>query len=229
MKKTEQQVGTMLADTILALCRNTLPYNDQFNVEGLLAITLDNNEIFLVNINEKIEKERISQRKSTGQVQKRTAQHSEEGSSENDSDLEASPSAKRKRKRPRKKTRSPEKESPGDLSDRDNINDNVSEHEDILSVKAEADNSGNDSDDECDGDVSFVKQEMQQSSPCMFADDRTFENNLPFGMFSPSSQAAAVDQSFSQTPTAADLAFQASALAASSAVRIILNISMGEG
>ena len=60
LKQAETQVRSMLADTILALCRNTLPYQAQVSIEGLLGITIDHKEIFLVNVNETIKKEKTS-------------------------------------------------------------------------------------------------------------------------------------------------------------------------
>ncbi len=52
LKKTENAIHVMLTDTILALCRNTLPYRGQLAIDGLLGITLDDEEIFLVSIKE---------------------------------------------------------------------------------------------------------------------------------------------------------------------------------
>ncbi len=46
------QVREVLRDSIKLLCKNTLKYDREFSVEGLLGITIDNQEIFLVNIND---------------------------------------------------------------------------------------------------------------------------------------------------------------------------------
>ncbi len=56
LKKRESQVQVMLCDTIVALCRNKLPWKCQLSVEGLIGVTLDNEEIFLVNLREHITK-----------------------------------------------------------------------------------------------------------------------------------------------------------------------------
>merc|ERR1712178_27493 len=53
MKPDQERVKNLLTDTISMLCRNGLAYNDELKIEGLLGITIDNNEVFLININDK--------------------------------------------------------------------------------------------------------------------------------------------------------------------------------
>jgi len=48
----EVRVRGLLNDTVGLLCRNGLTYSDTLRVEGLIGITLDNNRVFLVHINE---------------------------------------------------------------------------------------------------------------------------------------------------------------------------------
>ena len=50
MKPDQERVRNLLMDTVGLLCRNGLSYRDTLKVEGLLGITLDNNEVFLVPI-----------------------------------------------------------------------------------------------------------------------------------------------------------------------------------
>lgn len=45
LKKTENQIKIMLADTILAMCSSTVNYNSEICVEGLLGVTIDNQEV----------------------------------------------------------------------------------------------------------------------------------------------------------------------------------------
>ena len=113
LKKAESQMRTMLSDTILALCRNTLPYSAEVSIEGLLGITLDNKEIFLVNINETLQKDGVSSEKHS---QKETGKHkrkSESGESDysssqdEQSDSQSAHSAKRRRRRKRRKRAAP--------------------------------------------------------------------------------------------------------------------------
>ena len=51
------QIREVLRDTIKLLCKNGLKYNTEFTVEGLLGITIDGNDIVLVNINEAFSRE----------------------------------------------------------------------------------------------------------------------------------------------------------------------------
>ncbi len=100
---------TMLSDTILALCRNTLPYEAQVCIEGLIGITIDDKEILLVNINELIQREGFVKKSSnkSQQAQKRKTDSGESDNSssqDEDSDLHKRNGAKRrKRKRRRSK------------------------------------------------------------------------------------------------------------------------------
>ena len=52
MKPDQERVKNLLTDTVSLLCRNGLAYQDELKVEGLIGITLDNNEVFLVHINQ---------------------------------------------------------------------------------------------------------------------------------------------------------------------------------
>ncbi|KAK2162103.1 hypothetical protein LSH36_104g05061 [Paralvinella palmiformis] len=53
--KTEQErIKALLRETITLLCRNGLTFKSQFSVEALIGITLDEDDVFLVSINESI-------------------------------------------------------------------------------------------------------------------------------------------------------------------------------
>ena len=43
---------TLLVEAISTLCRNGLHYVDELTVEGLIGITLDKKDVFLVNVKE---------------------------------------------------------------------------------------------------------------------------------------------------------------------------------
>ncbi len=114
LQKADHVVKTMLSDTILALCRNTLPYEGEVLVEGLLGITLDNKEIFLVNINETIQREGykrkppVSGGEKLAKKRKTDSELSDDSSSQDeDSDSQKRNGAKRKK---RKRRRSKDKE-----------------------------------------------------------------------------------------------------------------------
>lgn len=57
MKPDQEQVKQMLTETILLLCKNGLHFQKQMTVQGLLGVTLDNTDIFMIHLNEVIEPE----------------------------------------------------------------------------------------------------------------------------------------------------------------------------
>ncbi len=54
MKPDQERVRHLLTDTVTLLCKNGLQFNKEIKVQGLLGITLDQNEVFLVHIDETI-------------------------------------------------------------------------------------------------------------------------------------------------------------------------------
>ena len=53
MKADQERVCNLLTDTVTLLCKNGLQYQTELRVQGVLGITLDNNDVFIVHINEK--------------------------------------------------------------------------------------------------------------------------------------------------------------------------------
>ena len=53
----ETNMGELLTEAITALCKSTLSYRREFHVEGLIGITLDSEQILLVNLNNVIRKD----------------------------------------------------------------------------------------------------------------------------------------------------------------------------
>ena len=53
MKADQERVRNLLTDTVALLCKNGLQYQTELRVQGVLGITLDNNDVFIVHINEK--------------------------------------------------------------------------------------------------------------------------------------------------------------------------------
>ena len=53
-KNDQERVTQLLTDAITVLCKNGLSYDSQFCIEGLLGITLDEREVFLVKIDETV-------------------------------------------------------------------------------------------------------------------------------------------------------------------------------
>ena len=88
-KSAENSVKVLLRDTILALCRNTLAYRSKVSVEGLIGVTLDEDEIILVSIND---------------YRGEDAKDKEESSDSESSDSEAGGTSKKKKRRRRKRS-----------------------------------------------------------------------------------------------------------------------------
>ena len=55
MRPEQQRVKQLLTEAISSLCRNSLQFKEDVQVEGLLGITLDKRDIFLVSINETVD------------------------------------------------------------------------------------------------------------------------------------------------------------------------------
>ena len=64
MKTDLGRVRGLLTEAITMLCKSSLVYRAEFSIEGLLGITLDNNEVFLVNINEKVQELKLGTKRA---------------------------------------------------------------------------------------------------------------------------------------------------------------------
>ena len=53
-KQDQEHVKALLTEAITVLCKNGLGFESQLNIEALIGITLDKDEVFLVNINETV-------------------------------------------------------------------------------------------------------------------------------------------------------------------------------
>ena len=54
LKPEQDRVRTLLQDTITLLCKNGLTYQSEFDIRALIGITLDKEEVFLVDIKETV-------------------------------------------------------------------------------------------------------------------------------------------------------------------------------
>jgi len=52
MKPDQERIKALLADTVTLLCRNGLHFRQQLRVQGVLGITVDDSDVFIVHINE---------------------------------------------------------------------------------------------------------------------------------------------------------------------------------
>lgn len=57
MGSENERVKTLLMDTVTLLCKNSLKYQHELCIEGLLGIKLDMNDVFFVHISEKFTKQ----------------------------------------------------------------------------------------------------------------------------------------------------------------------------
>ncbi len=48
------KISSFLTEAVVEICKSSLSYRSQFSVEGLLGVTLDNDKVFLININETV-------------------------------------------------------------------------------------------------------------------------------------------------------------------------------
>ena len=147
VKKTESEnlISAMLSETILALCRNTLSHRRKFSIEGLLGITLDDEEIFLVNIKETIAKGSVLH-SSQGLANKSASEASFHGSDDFSGNLK-----KRKLKNSQDKDRDGDKSSSAKLEEAESI--------EPVQIKREK----LDSDDE-----SYIKREYSEGDDASF-------------------------------------------------------------
>ena len=54
LPKEKERIKQLLAESITVLCKNSLNYQEDFTIEGLLGITLDSSDVFLININQQL-------------------------------------------------------------------------------------------------------------------------------------------------------------------------------
>lgn len=55
------RVKKLLTEAVTLLCKNSIPYGAELNIEGLLGITVDASDVYLVNINEKVKNDANSE------------------------------------------------------------------------------------------------------------------------------------------------------------------------
>ena len=65
-KADQARITALLTEAITVLCKNGLAYQAEFSIEGLLGITLDKQDIFLINIKETVQRELHRKAKQDG-------------------------------------------------------------------------------------------------------------------------------------------------------------------
>lgn len=54
MKPDQMRLTTLLKDTVILLCKNGLNFQTTLRIEGVLGITIDNSDVFIVHLNESV-------------------------------------------------------------------------------------------------------------------------------------------------------------------------------
>ena len=62
LQKVENEIKTILADTILAMCGSRLDCNSEISIEGTLGVVIDKSEVILVQVNKKMKKGKDNRR-----------------------------------------------------------------------------------------------------------------------------------------------------------------------
>ena len=58
-KEEQHRLRSLLVNALTVICRSSLGFRRKFTIEGLLGITLDEQDIILVNVNELVHKDSI--------------------------------------------------------------------------------------------------------------------------------------------------------------------------
>ena len=139
MRPEQKRVKQLLTEAITLLCRNSLQFKEEVTVEGLLGITLDKSDIFLVSIHETIQS---SLREGAAEVraEKRSVDNGQDGHT---------PKKRRRRRGSREGSSSPPP-SPSEIFDSDSNTDAPpKESSDRVNIKSEK--TGDDADSSQDG------------------------------------------------------------------------------
>ena len=78
MRPEQQRVKQLLTEAITLLCRNSLQFKEDVTVEGLLGITLDKSDIFLVSIHETVQ-QTLREGAAEVRAEKRSVDNNEDG------------------------------------------------------------------------------------------------------------------------------------------------------
>ena len=182
IKEEQERVRTLLSDTITLLCRNGLTFKSEFNISALIGITLDKDDVFLVDIRETI---------------KNAAAEAEASDAESDALSNASRDRKshKKRKRRRKQDRGRESESGGSgaESEHEPLQQSDSEEPPQKNIKHEGEE-----DDEDSQDLVFVKDEpgiTNAASSLSFSNAQQISQQTFAGLPSQGNTSGAMDHS----------------------------------
>ena len=69
MREEQERLKKLLHDTVSMLCRNSIVYEHGLRIEGVIGITVDDNDVFLIHINDTFGESRDSAPRDTGYCQ----------------------------------------------------------------------------------------------------------------------------------------------------------------
>ena len=102
--REHERLARMLKESITLMCKSSLSYGLELNIEGLLGITVDKKDIFLVNINESFQTDTQKQSEKAPAERQSLAQkrgHSDGAEVKEEGRETPSPSARKRRPRRR--------------------------------------------------------------------------------------------------------------------------------
>ena len=61
LKPDQERLKKMIKETLTLLCKNGLAFDVHFSIEALIGVTLDDKDVFLVNINELVKSDKATE------------------------------------------------------------------------------------------------------------------------------------------------------------------------
>ena len=69
LKPDQERVKKMIKETLTLLCKNGLAFDLHFSIEALIGVTLDDKDVFLVNINELVKSDKVPEADGSSEEQ----------------------------------------------------------------------------------------------------------------------------------------------------------------
>ena len=102
MSLEHERLVRMLKESISLMCKSSLNYNLELSVEGLLGITLDKKDIFLVNINECFKSDNVTAEPEESEEERHTSRKRSQSETIEIKGEDEGPSSCHKRRRRRR-------------------------------------------------------------------------------------------------------------------------------
>ncbi|KAK2164446.1 hypothetical protein LSH36_63g05030 [Paralvinella palmiformis] len=157
LKPDQERVKKMIKETLTLLCKNGLAFDLHFSIEALIGVTLDDKDVFLVNINELVKSDKVPEADGSSEEQSVGASGEEASEEEYNGSGQLTPGTGHRRKRHKRRgiKREPNR---GDSSNEEEPASKMSNDRrdpDRARVKKEANN-----DSGSDSNVIVIKEEL---------------------------------------------------------------------